>query len=91
MRLDQHSIELQLYDNLTSSETPKSLRRHRDQLAVATQLVQSLGRRITDLQAALVVANADLSAAEQQDAAEADRPGGAGRDVGSRRRARGRQ
>jgi hypothetical protein len=73
MKLDQHSIELQLYDNLTKHRDAEiKLASDQDQLAVAAQQVQSLGRRTAALQAALTVANSDLSAAEQQDAAEAD-------------------
>ena len=73
MKLDQHSIELQLYDNLTKQRDAEiKLANDQDQLAVATQQVQSLGRQTAALQAALTVANSDLSAAGQQDAAEAD-------------------
>jgi trimeric autotransporter adhesin len=73
MKLDQHSIELQLYENLTKQRDAEiKLANDQDQLAVATQQVQSLGRRTAALQAALTVANSDLSVAEQQDAAEAD-------------------
>jgi hypothetical protein len=73
MKLDQHSIELDLYDNLTKQRDAEiKLANDQDQLAVATQQVQSLGRRTAALQAALTAANSDLSTAGQQDAAEAD-------------------
>lgn len=73
MKLDRHSIELDLYDNLTKQRDAEiKLANDQDQLAVATQQVQSLGRRTAALQAALTAANSDLSTAGQQDAAEAD-------------------
>jgi hypothetical protein len=73
MKPDQHAIELQLYDNLTRQrEAGIKLAGHRDELAALTQQAQALAAKITALQAALAQANADLSAAEQQDAAAAD-------------------
>lgn len=72
MRPDQHAIELHLYDNLTSQrEAGITLAGHRDQLAALTQQAQALAARVTTLQGALAQASADLSAAEQQDAAAA--------------------
>ena len=73
MKVDQHAIELQLYANLAEQRDAQiKLDADQDELAGLTQQSQSLAGQITALQAALAQANADLSAARQQDAAAAN-------------------
>src|SRR5262249_52787792 len=73
MKLDQHSIELQLYDNLTRRRAADiKLADDQDQLAAATRTVKSLDAKTAALQAALAPASAGLSSAGQADDAAAD-------------------
>ena len=73
MKLEQHAIELQLYDNRADQRDAEiMLAAGQDQLAAATQQAQSLAAKAAALQGALAQAKADLSAAEQQDAAAGD-------------------
>lgn len=73
MKLEQHAIELQLYDNgVRQRDAGIVLAADQDLLAAATRLVQALAGQAAALQAALAPAKAALSAAEQEDAATGD-------------------
>jgi hypothetical protein len=73
MKLEQHAIEQDLYQNKIDRRTAEiALATHQDKLAAATQQAQSLAGKAAALNAALAQAKADLSAAEQQDAAAGD-------------------
>jgi hypothetical protein len=73
MKLEQHAIELQLYDNRAEQRNAEiMLAADQDQLAAATEQAQSLAGKAAALQGALAQAQADLSAAGQQDAAAGD-------------------
>lgn len=73
MKLEQHAIEQDLYQNRIDQRNAEiALATHQDKLAAAVQQSQSLAGKAAALNAALAQAKADLSAAEQQDAAAGD-------------------
>ena len=73
MKLEQHSIESQLYDNTAKQRDAEiTLASHQDQLDTATQQSQTQTGKAAKLQADLARAQADFGAAEQADAATGD-------------------
>src|SRR5439155_11222842 len=73
MKLEQHSIESQLYDNKVKQRDAEiTLASHQDQLDTATQQSQTQTGKAAKLQADLARAQADFGAAEQADAATGD-------------------